>query len=233
MFGCKPDEVNATQYLLAKKGVHAGNYGQGPESAAAYTNAEARDTWGRPGTGIVVTVADMRRVQETYFMLAPEIKSIFWAGVRDELNRSRTLTTLFGRKRTFFGRWESKDDSTFLNAAYSFIPQGTIGDLCAKAMVEIDHALQAEGLPAHVLVNVHDSLLVQCKDDPEIVEHVAKLMEREMNIPIPWDGGEFYIPTDCKVGWNWGDMGKDGSNPRGLRDINKWLDAQAKISLGG
>lgn len=222
IFNVAPKDVNYTQRLLAKKGVHAGHYGQGPDSAAAYTNAEAHDTWGRPGTGIVVSVADMRRVQDTYFMFAPEIKSIYWAGIRAQLNRDRTLTTLFGRKRTFFGRWESSDESKFLNAAYSFIPQGTVGELCTRAMVELDYVFEAQKLPAEVMVNAHDALLVQTLDNPETVEEVASIMESQMRIPIWFDGEPFYIPTDCKVGYNWGDQ--NPNNPRGLRDLDKWLD---------
>lgn len=231
MFGVAIEDINATQYLLAKKGVHAGHYGQGPDQAAAYTNAEARDTWGRPGTGIIVSTADMRRVQDMYFMLAPEVKSVFWAGVRDQLNRTRTLTTLFGRKRTFFGRWESSDDSKFLNAAYSYIPQGTVGELCTRAMVEVDFQFSIRPeLQAEILVNAHDALLAQCPDDPEVVQEVAKVMDDAMHIPIPWDDGFFFIPTDCEVGWNWGKQHKD--NPRGLRSLEKWLDP-IKISPAG
>lgn len=232
IFNCRPEDVTYSQRLISKKGVHASNYGQGPDSAAAYTNAEAQDSWGRAGTGVVVSTADMRRVQEAYFMMAPEIKSVYWHEIREELNRTRTLTTLLGRKRTFFGRWESSDDSKFLNAAYSFKPQGTIGDLCTKAMVEIDYLFQqSPDLQAELLVNVHDSLLSQCPDDPDIVEATALTMAKGMDIELECFGRKFKIPTDCKVGYNWGDKGKDGSNPRGLVDLDKWLDSRAKVSV--
>lgn len=231
IFGIPIADVTHEQRFIAKKGVHSANYGVGAEKSALFANAEARDTWGKPGTGIIVSTSDMRRVLDTYFMLAPEIKGVFWHEVRQELNRTRTLTTLFGRKRTFFGRWEASDDSKFLNAAYSYKPQGTVGELCTRAMVEIDYLFQHENLPAQLMVNVHDSLLAQCDDNPSTVEEVAHTMEQGMRIPIECFGRTFYIPTDCKVGYNWADRGKDGSNPRGLVDIKKYLDSHVKTSV--
>lgn len=228
IFRVKIGDVTYEMRFVAKKGVHSANYGVQAKTTAMFVNNEAKDTWGRPGTGITITVAQAQQVIDGYFMLAPEVKTNYWTDVKRELNRNRTLTTPLGRKRTFFGRWESNDDSKFLNAAYSFAPQGGVGDLTTMAWVDMDYQFSQQKLPAEVLVNVHDSMMAQCDDDPEVIEAVANIMAKSMAIPITIHGKTFTIPSDCKVGYNWMDKGKDGSNPRGLVDISKFLDSRAK-----
>lgn len=222
------DEADVTYEMrfTAKRGTHSANYGVGPEKTMMVINQDAKDTWGKPGTGITVSLDQSRRIVEGYFALYPRIKTIFWTDVVTQLKRNRTLTGVFGRKRTFFGRWDGGDDGKFLNAAYSYIPQNAIGDLCTMAMVEIEDKVST----VMMLGNVHDSILVLCKDDPEVIEQSISAMREAMNIPITVHGETFYIPTEFAVGYNWGKKGKDGSNPLGLEDADKWL-ANRKNSL--
>lgn len=231
IYNLRPEDVTPEMRFLAKKGIHSANYGVQAYTTAMFINNDAKDTWGKPGTKITITVADAQRVIDGYFMLAPEVKSVFWADIKRALNTNRTLTTPLGRKRTFFGRWESNDDSKFLNGAYSFPPQGGVGDLTTKAWVEMYYQFKAQQIPAQVLVNVHDSMMAQCTDDPEIIEATANTMSQAMAIPITIHGKTFTIPSDCKVGYNWMDRGKDGSNPRGLVDIEKFLANRTKVMV--
>jgi DNA polymerase I-like protein with 3'-5' exonuclease and polymerase domains len=170
-------------------------------------------------TGFRMDHSTARRIREGYFMLYPEIKEVFWKGVENELRQSRTLINAFGRKRIFFGRWDEK----LLRDAYSYRPQATVGDLCCKALVRCYHDIELgrPDLGAHLLLNVHDSLLMQCPIPH--VEEVAALMDEAMHIPITIDGSTFYIPTDCKVGFNWGNRPKKdpSENSRGLIPLEK------------
>lgn len=218
------DEWNVTYEMrfTAKRGTHSANYGVGPEKTMMVINQDAKDTWGKPGTGITVSLEQSRRIVEGYFALYPRIKTIFWTDVVNQLKRNRTLTGVFGRKRTFFGRWDGGDDGKFLNAAYSYIPQNAIGDLCTMAMVEIEDKVNT----VTMLGNVHDSILVLCLDDPEVIEQSISAMRSAMAIPLTVHGETFYIPTEFAVGYNWGKKGKDGSNPLGLEDADKWLAAR-------
>lgn len=213
IFGVPLDQVSEEQRYNAKRGVHAFNYGMEVDKFVKVVNQAFRDT------GFRMTHSVGQRILQGYFLLYPEIKSVFWKSVEDELRLTRTLTNAFGRKRIFFGRWDEK----LLRDAYSFRPQSTVGDLCCKALVNCYHQIELgrPELNAQLLLNVHDSLLMQCPI--EHAEEVGQLMEEAMHIPLTVKGRTFYIPTDCKVGFNWANRSKKDpqENPRGLVALDK------------
>jgi DNA polymerase-1 len=217
IFGKKPEDVTPAERQLGKKSRHALNYGMQDSRFVEVVNLDAETT------GVRIDLALARRVQDGFFALHPNHKSVYWRGVEDELRYSRTLVNGFGYKRTFYGRYDDK----LVRDAYSWIPQSTIGVLGRKAWVAIDRAVQPLG--GEVLLNVHDSILVQC--DVDKVTQVAAAMESAMAIPFSINGYTLTVPTDCKVGYNWGNMGKDGSNPNGLRDIKKFLASPEKVHV--
>ena len=214
IFGVPVEKVTDEQRYNAKRGVHAFNYGMEDDQFVRVVNQAFRDT------GYRMNHSTARRIREGYFMLYPEIKENFWKGVERELRQSRILTNAFGRKRIFFGRWDEK----LLRDAYSYRPQATVGDLCCKALVRCYYEIELgrPDLQAHLLLNVHDSLLMQCP--VEHAEEVARLMEECMRIPITIEGSTFFIPTDSKVGFNWANRPKKNpeTNPNGLVDLNKF-----------
>lgn len=228
IYGIDEDDVTYEMRFTAKRGTHSANYGVGAEKTMQVINQDAKDTWGKPGTGITVTLEQSRRIVEGYFALYPRIKTIFWAEVVAQLKRDRTLTGVFGRKRTFFGRWDGGDDGKFLNAAYSYIPQNAIGDLTTMAMIEIENNISEVSM----LGNVHDSILVTCVDEPEVIVDAISKMREAMRIPLTVHGETFYIPTEFAIGYNWGKRTKDGSNPLGLEDADKWLAERESRVLG-
>jgi len=210
IFGTTVGDVTYVQRYLAKRVVHATNYGMEADRLVQVVNEDARVT------GVRIDRAQASALITKYFMLYPEIREVFWKEVERELAYSRTLVTPFGRKRQFYGRWDDK----FLREAYAFVPQSVVGDLGAMALAEFYYQIEPKVEGSWVMLNVHDSVLAQCwlKD----VELVADEMARIMAIPITIKGRTFTIPTDCKVGLNWGARNKD--NPNGLVDIDKWLE---------
>lgn len=203
------DVSHDVERYLAKRIVHACNYGMGARRFTQVINEDADIT------GVRLSIGDAQRLIDRYFMMFPEIRSIFWKEVEDELKHSRTLTTPFGRKRQFFARWDDK----LLREAYSYIPQSSVGDLTRRALVRVDDEISE----ADFLLNVHDSILEEC--NPEDVTVVAAKMGEAMNIPIPVKGTDVYIPTDCEVGKNWAHASDD--NPDGLMPLEDWLAKHA------
>lgn len=215
IFNVAIELVTPEQRYNAKRGVHAFNYGMEEDLFVQVVNQAYRDT------GFRMDRKTAKLVRDGYFMLYPEIQANFWAGVKRQLSDTRTLTCAFGRKRMFFGRWDEK----LIRDAYSYIPQATVGGLCCRALVNCYNNIQLgrPDLDAQVLVQVHDSILMQAPIEHAI--EVAGLMEQAMDIPISLNGYTFKIPTDIKIGRNWGNRGKDGSNPNGLVSLDKWKEA--------
>lgn len=217
IFGKPIGDVTEEERYLAKRVVHASNYGMEADRLVQVVNEDAAET------GIRIDRRIASDLITKYFMLYPEIREVFWKEVENELRYSRTLVSPFGMRRTFYGRWDDK----ILREAYAQIPQSTVGWLGAKALARCYYEIEPEFDGAQVLLNVHDSVMMQCwvRD----VEAVAQRMEEVMAIPITVKGQTFTIPTDCKVGFNWGARPKKNPelNPNGLVDINKWLKERA------
>jgi uracil-DNA glycosylase family 4 len=211
IFNVPISEVTPEQRYLAKRVIHASNYGMGGDKLVLIVNEDAETT------GVRINRQKADELIQKYFMIYPEIKQNFWREVESEVRHTRTLTTCMGRKRAFFGRM----DDNLIRDAYSWKPQSTVGDLGIEALSNCyyDIELDKPELGAQLLLNVHDSILMQCNDDPESINATAQLMAEAMAIPMEVNGREFTIPSDCKVGRNWAKATPD--NPAGLRDIDK------------
>lgn len=218
-------DISESERYLAKRVVHACNYGMEAARLVQVVNEDA------PITGVWIDYKIAQDLIDRYFLLYPEIQETFWKRVQDELRATRTLVSCepFRRKRTFYGRW---DDKLFRDA-YAQIPQSTVGDLGSKALAECYYQIEPKIEGAETLLNVHDSVMMQCWEKD--VEEVASEMGRVMNIPLSVNGYTFTIPTDCKVGHNWATVPKPievekgirPPNPQGLQDIGKWLKEKA------
>ena len=221
IFGVPIDEVTPEMRYLGKRVRHAVNYGMDAGRFVEVVNEDAEIT------GIRINLATARKVIEGFWLLHPNHKSVYWANVEREIRYSRTLTNAFGRKRVFLGRMDDK----LLREGYSYIPQSTIGWLCNEALCNIyeEIVLGRPDLKTELLLQVHDSILVQCPVGH--VREVNELMGKAMDIPFECNGHLVRIPTDSKVGYNWGERSKDGkTNPAGLRDISLWEAACARNS---
>lgn len=213
IFNKPTTDISDEERYLAKTIVHASNYGMGP---ANLVQLVARDS---ETTKIKVSFGRAKELMEKYFMIYPEIREVFWKDVERELQGTRTLTSFtVGRKRAFFARWDDK----LIRDAYSYIPQSTVGDLGGRGIINCykDVQLAKPELEAEFLLGVHDSILMQCNEGQYIA--TAEAMAKAMAIPLTINGETFVIPTDCKVGRNWGKAGPN--NLAGMRDITKGTD---------
>ena len=178
----KVDESDVTQEQreLAKRCIHASHYGIGPRTFAATIGS---------------TEAEAKRLLNTYMATYPRIKQ-WHLEVEGQLKRSRTMTTPFGRKRTFFSRWGLE----VLKEGLAYVPQSTVADILNQGLL----AVHAAGID--VLLQVHDSILVQAAE--EDIVYTIDLMKDLMTIPVEIKGRIMVIPVDFKIGSNWGKLYK-------------------------
>jgi DNA polymerase-1 len=78
--------------------------------------------------------------------------------------------------------------------------QGTAADLLKVAMINVDRALKEQGLPAKLLLTVHDELVLEVKEQnvDEVSELVSKQMQEAMDLAVP-------LVVDAGTGSNWGE----------------------------
>lgn len=181
---------------LAKRLGHGTNYYGTPPTMSKHTK---------------VPVGQVKDFQHAYFLGFPEIPR-YHVWVKEQLLSSAQITTLFGRRRFFFGR--PKDDAT-IREAIAYAPQSMTAEEINIGLLKIWRARKVQ-----LLTQVHDSILFQYPEhlEDEIIPWALETLKAPLELTA---GRHFCVPTEAKVGWNWGDVeyNKDGSvkdNPDGL-----------------
>jgi DNA polymerase-1 len=128
------------------------------------------------------------------------------------------VETILGRRRPFhfdpagLGRWRGRDPLSIelevarragmegqqLRAAANAPIQGSSADIIKIAMVRLHHALIEADLPARLLLQVHDELVLEA--DPAVLETVIDLTRRTMEEAVKLD---VPLKVDTGVGPNW------------------------------
>jgi len=153
------------------------------------------------GTGL--TLGEAEDFVQAYFTQFPGVKA-YLDGLRKSAAQLGYVETMFGRRR-YFPNLQSganpalraREEREAINAPI----QGTAADLLKVAMIALPSALQAEGVQARMLLQVHDELVLetpaaQLQATARIVRHT---MENVAKLAVP-------LSTEARSGRTWGDM---------------------------
>lgn len=178
VFGKPEEEVSSEEYSLAKRLVHAANYGLGPNLFSVLARC---------------TVARAKELLGIYRKYAPEI-SQWHREIQMELEKTRKLITPFGRIRFFRNRF---GDEMF-REAYAHLPQSTIADYLHQALVKFEYSY-FKG--AQIVQEGFDSMVIEC--DEGLEEEVDRLISKCFDKTLYWKSIEFKIPYEKKTGKTW------------------------------
>ena len=184
IYGRDPAEITPAQRQLSKVGVHGGNYGLGPRTAAT--------TFG-------ISYQNAKMVIGRYREAIPEVGE-WWESIKLELHKSRILTTPMGRRRLFFNRL----DESLYRSAYSFIPQAMVADIINRAIFLSEAVLEED--EAYPIMQVHDEICFYCPEGN--LDRALKKIRNLMEYPVKMNTTEIplKIPADISVGPNWYDQ---------------------------
>lgn len=150
--------------------------------------------------------SEAQRIIDLYFKVAyPGIQKWHEFDVVAALRRDRTLYNLLGRKFVFRDAW----GHDLFKEAYAFVPQSTVFDLVARAMIEVyrsDDPILLKRL--EMMTQTHDSFLSQAHIDDwaDAAFIIRAIMKGSLNKTLEYKGRTFKIGTEIKVGPTWGDM---------------------------
>jgi len=130
-----------------------------------------------------------------------------YPGVRDYMETTRENARENGYVETVFGRRLYLPDIKARNAqlrnyaeriAINAPMQGTAADIIKRAMLSVDAWLRAESVPAKVIMQVHDELVleVEAGELDAVGEGVRKLMVQAATLSVP-------LEVDVGVGNSW------------------------------
>jgi DNA polymerase-1 len=182
--GIRPEDVSAEQRARAKAvnfGIIYGSSAFGLANQLGIASAEAQAT-------IDAYFAHYRGVRR---FLDETIERARREGcVRTLLGRRRQLPDLASRNRALKNAAE--------RMAVNTVIQGTAADLIKKAMVEVDAALEAAGLRARMILQVHDELVFEVPEAElaQLRRRIPEWMEAVLPLRVP-------LVVDVGVGENW------------------------------
>lgn len=134
---------------------------------------------------------------DRYFEKYPGVAS-YMSEIVDQAKQDSYVATLFNRRRYLPDIHASNFNvrSFAERTAMNSPIQGSAADILKVAMIQLDKALQDQGLEARILLQVHDELILEApKHELEVLkELVPKIMEGAVTLSVP-----------LKVDYNWGD----------------------------
>ncbi len=148
---------------------------------------------------------------------AQEFIDAYFAGfpkVREFLDRQVATATTEGFTATILGRRRYLPELQSANPrmrdmgrrmALNAPIQGTAADIMKLGMIRVDEALEASGLPARMVLTVHDELVFEVPQGS--VDKVSDLVKREMEAAYPL---EVPLRVDLGSGANWADAAPAG-----------------------
>jgi len=139
------------------------------------------------------------RYVELYFERYPGVKR-FMDTTREQAKARGYVETVRGR-RLYLPQIRSRDRQLQQYAERSAINapmQGTAADIIKQAMLDVEAALQASGLPAQLIMQVHDELVIEVRTDA--LEAVQALVREAMV-----GAGTLAVPLQVQIGHgaNW------------------------------
>lgn len=191
------DEITPLERTLGKVARHALNYGMQWKTFMTNVNADADKT------GITITAAQAKRICEAYVGLHPALPR-WWKDVLHALIHKGSLTTLFGRKRTFFGRGVTGYLGETHREAIAYEPQSTVADLLNRGLLRWWR--QHDGKVGELRLQIHDSVLLQVREDRALM--AARMLHACLSEELTIGRHTFTIPVDVSIGKDWGTMGK-------------------------
>ncbi|MEX1247520.1 MAG: DNA polymerase I [Anaerolineales bacterium] len=188
ILGLKLNEVTADHRRHAKAVNFGLIYGMSPFGLSRATD---------------LTLAEAEDFVKAYFERFPSVRN-YIDSTKKQAKQLGYVETLLGRRRYFPGLKEGTNyvlKSRLEREAINSPIQGSAADIMKLAMLRVAAALPRAALHGHMLLQVHDELVIEVPEK-ELGE-AAKLISQEMGtaykLKVP-------LATDMKWGKNWGEM---------------------------
>ena len=188
IYGREPEDVTK-QMRSAVKAVNFGVlYGISPHGLSAATG---------------MNFAQAKSFIDEYFKLRAPLMG-YLTDLKEQARKDGYVETLLGRRRPM----PDIQSSNFMvrsaaeQAAMNMPIQGTEADLMKLAMVAVDKELAAKVPSAQQLLQIHDSIMVEC--DEADAKRVAEILKDTMEAIYP--ELPVKLAVDTSIGDNWGEL---------------------------
>ena len=142
---------------------------------------------------------DAQKYMDVYFERYPGVKR-YMDETRRQARETGFVETMFGR-RLYLPEIQSRNQALRQYAERSAINapmQGTAADIIKRAMIEVDGWLQSSRMPARLIMQVHDELVLEVADEAVegVVDQLRIHMTQAAKLAVP-------LKIDVGIGRNW------------------------------
>lgn len=151
------------------------------------------------------SMGEARAIIEKWYKPMPKVKS--WIeGRRAMARRGEPCTTPFGRERHFV---ITNEDLNHIQNEYINTPiQSIASDFTMFSLLEIDKFIREQDFDAKIITTVHDSIILEVRDDKVLVDYIASKCKQIMaETPLKYMP-ECSVPfkADAEIGYAWGKL---------------------------
>lgn len=136
---------------------------------------------------------------DMYFSRYPKVYA-YMKAIREEAKTKGYVTTLYGRRR-YIPEIQSRNRMIVQSGermALNTPIQGSAADIMKIAMVKVYHRLAKESFRSHLLLQIHDELIIEAPEteSEKILRLLTEEMENAVSLSVP-------LVVDARIGKSW------------------------------
>jgi len=150
---------------------------------------------------IGISSGEAKDIIANYFASFPTVKN-FLEGIQERMKIDGYVETILKRRRIFdYEAANGMQKAAYQRESVNTVFQGSAADLMKLSMNQIDSMIHDENLDAFMLLQIHDELIFEIKE--EKVEEITKRFVHTMENVL-----ELEVPLECSVsvGDSWGEL---------------------------
>jgi DNA polymerase-1 len=148
-----------------------------------------------------ISSSEAKEIINNYFASFPTVKN-FLEGIQERVKIDGYVETILKRRRLFdYESANGMQKAAFMRESVNTVFQGSAADLIKLSMNQIDTMIQEEELDAFMLLQIHDELIFEIKEEKveEISKRFVYIMENVLELDVP-------LECSVSVGDSWGEL---------------------------
>ena len=148
-----------------------------------------------------ISSSEAKEIISNYFASFPTVKN-FLEGIQERVKIDGYVETILKRRRIFdYESANGMQKAAYMRESVNTVFQGSAADLIKLSMNQIDSMIQDEGLDAFMLLQIHDELIFEIKEEKvdETAKRFVHIMENVLALEVP-------LECSVSVGDSWGQL---------------------------
>jgi len=148
-----------------------------------------------------ISSSEAKEIIANYFASFPTVKN-FLESIQERVKIDGYVETILKRRRIFdYEAANGMQKAAYMRESVNTVFQGSAADLIKLSMNQIDSMIKEEALDAFMLLQIHDELIFEVKEEKveEIAKHFIYVMENILELEVP-------LECSVSVGDSWGEL---------------------------